>query len=80
MERTIYSYSKSLGQKTLIIHVKCPLDAVIRRNRKRNNPIPDEITKKFHEFFEEPLDALKIDLEEISVHKAAEIILSKIVL
>ena len=72
--------AKTLGKKSFLIHVKCPLDAAIRRNRKRNNPIPVEIINKFHEFFEEPLDALKIDLEEISVHKAAEIILSKIAL
>ena len=72
------STAKALGKKTLIIHATCPLDAAIRRNRKRNNPIPEEIIKKFHEFFEEPLDALNIDLEAISVHKAAEIILSKI--
>ncbi len=72
------SIAKSLGKKAMIIHVKCSLDAAIRRNRQRNNPIPDNIIEKFAEIFEDPLNALKIDSEKISNQKAAEMILSKI--
>ncbi|MFX1519814.1 MAG: AAA family ATPase [Promethearchaeota archaeon] len=71
------SIAKGLGKKSLLIHVKCSLDAAITRNRMRETLIPEKIIKEINEFFEESLDALEIDSERISVKKAAELILGK---
>ena len=72
------SIAKNLGKRTALIQVICSVDEAIRRNRQRKNGIPDEIIVKFAEIFEEPLDALKIDLKTVSVQRAVEIILSRI--
>ena len=70
--------AKNLGKRTALIQVICSVDEAIRRNRRRKSGVPEEIIVKFDEIFEEPLDALKIDLETVSVQRAVEIVLSRI--
>lgn len=64
------------GERIITVHLKCPLEVSLERNRRRKDPVPERGIRIISSLFEEPENPdIVINTAEVGVDEAVERVL-----